>query len=382
MPILLNRLISLTAQYGYTVALNIILAKISVNSVLLLWCAKIVGSLLSLPANRQLNRIQNKKTLLISLEIAKAGIFGVMPLLFRHWLLFGLVLLVEIISDVFDGNLTAFVPKVVERENLSRFDASITSVGSISYFVGPLLVGVLQGQPESLLFYIYGLVTFLGGLTLWLLPIVEFESNRRETGLSLLKLDFVQAIRAILSVKGLAAICLVYLLLDNMGTGLDSFEIIFVTKIVGLTAAQYAFSLSFLAVVFLIVSAALAFWRIGLRSQTVFQIGAVIYVGYAVVMLISRQFGILLVSYTLLAIGLTLMGNMVDNLIQINIDDQNRSQVFILGSMLTNILSAVTVFVLGILQNTGLGINLAYWGLVGLTVMVVSIIEIVNRQRT
>lgn len=232
------------------------------------------------------------------------------------------------------------------------------------------------------MFYIYGLVTFLGGLTLWLLPIVEFESNRRETGLSLLKLDFVQAIRAILSVKGLAAICLVYLLLDNMGTGLDSFEIIFVTKIVGLTAAQYAFSLSFLAVVFLIVSAALAFWRIGLRSQTVFQIGAVIYVGYAVVMLISRQFGILLVSYTLLAIGLTLMGNMVDNLIQINIDDQNRSQVFILGSMLTNILSAVTVFVLGILQNTGLGINLAYWGLVGLTVMVVSIIEIVNRQRT
>lgn len=143
MPILLNRLISLTAQYGYTVALNIILAKISVNSVLFLWCAKIVGSLLSLPANRQLNRIQNKKTLLISLEIAKAGIFGVMPLLFRHWLLFGLVLLVEIISDVFDGNLTAFVPKVVERENLSRFDASITSVGSISYFVGPLLVGVL-----------------------------------------------------------------------------------------------------------------------------------------------------------------------------------------------------------------------------------------------
>lgn len=99
-------------------------------------------------------------------------------------------------------------------------------------------------------------------------------------------------------------------------------------------------------------------------------------------MLISRQFGILLVSYTLLAIGLTLMGNMVDNLIQINIDDQNRSQVFILESMLTNILSAVTVFVLGILQNTGLGINLAYWGLVGLTVMVVSIIEIVNRQRT
>ncbi|GAF36186.1 MFS transporter [Lentilactobacillus farraginis] len=382
MPILLNRLISLTAQYGYTVALNIILAKISVNSVLFLWCAKIVGSLLSLPANRQLNRIQNKKTLLISLEIAKAGIFGVMPLLFRHWLLFGLVLLVEIISDVFDGNLTAFVPKVVERENLSRFDASITSVGSISYFVGPLLVGVLQGQPESLLFYIYGLVTFLGGLTLWLLPIVEFESNRRETGLSLLKLDFVQAIRAILSVKGLAAICLVYLLLDNMGTGLDSFEIIFVTKIIGLTAAQYAFSLSFLAVVFLIVSAALAFWRIGLRSQTVFQIGAVIYIGYAVVMLISRQFGILLVSYTLLAIGLTLMGNMVDNLIQINIDDENRSQVFILESMLTNILSAVTVFVLGILQNTGLGINLAYWGLVGLTVMVVSIIEIVNRQRT
>ncbi|GAA3198494.1 hypothetical protein [Lentilactobacillus kefiri] len=114
-PILLNRLISLTAQYGYTVALNIILAQISINSVMFLWCTKIIGSFLSVPVNTWLSHIHNKKPLLITLELVKAGMFLLLPLFFHHWILFVGVLLIEIVGDVFGGNLVALIPKLVKK---------------------------------------------------------------------------------------------------------------------------------------------------------------------------------------------------------------------------------------------------------------------------
>lgn len=362
-PLLLNRLISLTAQYGYTVALNIILAQISVNAVLFLWCTKILGSLLSVPVNNWLSRLPSKKWLLIVLEALRAGIFGLMPLLFHHWLLFVGVLGVEIIGSVFSGNLMALIPKLVSTDGLSRFNAAITSVGSISYFIGPLLVGLFQGQSEALLFHIYSGISLIGAVTLLALPHVTFQIEPDEDN-HFWTANFTKVFKAILSVKGLASFYLIFIVLDNMGTGMDSFEVLFVTKVVGMTSAQYAFSLSFLAIAFLSISSIMAFFKFRPSNRVGFQLGALAFAGYAILLVASRSIGMVLASYVLLAFGATVMGNMLNNMIQSSIADQNRVQVYIVEDVLMNILAAVTVFILGAVQNVGVGVGTAYVWLV------------------
>ncbi|MFD1125335.1 hypothetical protein ACFQ22_08195 [Lentilactobacillus raoultii] len=384
-PILFNRLISLTAQYGYTVALNIILAKVSVNAVLFLWCTKVLGSLLSLPANHQASRLQNKKWLLIGLELAKAVIFIALPLLIHQMTLFLGVLLIEMMSDVFNGNLMALIPKVVDRPNLTQFNAAITSVGSVAYFLGPLLVGLLQKQPATFLFDSYGGITVIGALTLLRLPAIRFEDQAsRPCQFSLMK-HFFKMIRRLLSVDGLLAFLVIYLLLDNMGTGMDSFEVLFVTKVVGITSAQYAFSLSFLAVAFLLTSTILATVRLRVKNITGFQVGGVIYITYAIGLVASRNFWMVLFSYALLALGAVLMGTMLDNLIQIGLNDRDRLQLLMLEGVFSNILAAVTVFSLGLFQNIGFGIKPVYIGLVSVTIIGyvgIEIVRIFNRNQS
>ncbi len=369
-------MISLTAQYGYTVALNIILVQISINSVMLLWVTKIVGSFLSVPVNTWLSNIQNKKTLLIILELVKAGMFLLLPLFFHHWILFVGVLLIEVIGDVFSGNLVALIPKFVDKNGLSRFNAAITSVGSVSYFLGPMLVGLFQGQQQAVLFYLYSGITFLGGLTLFALPPIKLNIPKSSSGFKRnVKSDVMESLRALSAVKALAGFYLIYILFDNMGTGLDPFEIIFVTKVVGLTSAQYAYSLSFLAVIFLIVSSALALINLRLPYHSAFQIGALIFVSYAIVLVVSRNLAMVLFSYVLLAAGSTIAGNMLDNMIQTQITDESRTQIFVIEDVLTNVLAAGTVFVLGFVQNIGFDITTAYVGLITLTMIIYLVIE-------
>jgi len=382
-PVLLNRLISLTAQYGYTVALNIILAQISVNAVLLLWCAKVIGSLISVPANNLISRIKNKKQLLLTLEILKSFLFFLLPSLFHHIFLFIGVLAIEIVSYVFNGNMMSIIPKITDKEGLSRYNAGIASVGSIAYFIGPLLVGLLQGQNESLLFYIYGGITLLGAITLLALPKIIFHENKAtdSNDTHFWSANFSKVFKAILSVKGLASFYLIFILLDNMGTGLDSFEILFVTRIVGITSTQYAFSLSFLAVAFLSVSSILAFFKFRPSDRIGFRIGAWFFVGYAILLVFSRNIGMLLISYAFLAFGATLMGNMLNNMIQVNIDDCDRVQVYIIEDVVMNILAAITVFSLGAIQNMGAGLGTAYGSLVMLSLVLCAIVVAAWRHK-
>ncbi|WP_125607689.1 hypothetical protein [Lapidilactobacillus bayanensis] len=88
LPIVLNRLVSLTAQFGYVVALNLVLAKISVNAVLILWIAKLLGDLFAASLNQFIRPPKSTKLFLFVLEAIKAALLFVMPLLFHSYVLF------------------------------------------------------------------------------------------------------------------------------------------------------------------------------------------------------------------------------------------------------------------------------------------------------
>lgn len=239
-----------------------------------------------------------------------------------------------------------------------------------------MLVGLFQGQQQALLFYIYSGITFLGGLTLFALPSIKFDNPTSYEGTKRnVKSDIVNSLKALKTVKGLAGFYLIFILFDNMGTGLDSFEVILVTKVVGITSAQYAYSLSFLAIVFLIVSSVLAFVNLRLPYHLAFQIGTLIFGSYAIMLVVSQNLAMVLLSYVLLAIGSTIAGNMLENMIQTQITDENRTQIFVIEDVFTNVLAAVTVFTLGLIQNIGFDITIAYIGLITITMIIYFVIE-------
>ncbi|MCH4057260.1 MAG: hypothetical protein LKE89_04940 [Lactobacillaceae bacterium] len=180
LSIVLNRLVSLTAQYGHVIALNLILAKISVNAVLILWLVKLLGDLLATALNQFIKPIHSAKLFLFMSEVIRAILLLLMPLFFQSYFLFAIVLVFEILGDIFSSYLMTTIPFLVPKDNLSRFNASITLVGSISYFVGPLLVGIFQSFSQTILFLFYGGLTAIAAMLLLILPAISLTPISNE----------------------------------------------------------------------------------------------------------------------------------------------------------------------------------------------------------
>lgn len=69
--LLSNRFISLLSEYGYTILLNIILAHISIQLVMLFWVVRAASAIIAMKINGKFQFV-NKKRTLIMFEILKA----------------------------------------------------------------------------------------------------------------------------------------------------------------------------------------------------------------------------------------------------------------------------------------------------------------------
>ncbi|WP_164506891.1 MFS transporter [Lapidilactobacillus bayanensis] len=245
------------------------------------------------------------------------------------------------------------IPFLVPKDNLSRFNASITLVGSISYFIGPLLVGLFQQVNQSVLFILYGSLTISSAFLLLLLPQITLTDDQAKSELAKPKHNWHQLLTIFKSYRNYAYIFLAWVVLEAVASSFDSFEVIFLTHEVGISNAQYAFALSFLAIAFLVVSSLLTFKKIKPNYDRLFYIGSGLFLIYLALVAFCQSYAQLLVFYTFLAFGSTLIGNMLYNITQTEVTTHDQPNIFLLQDVFTSILSAILVMLLGIGQNFG-----------------------------
>ena len=183
--IFLNRFLSLIIEYGYAIALSIIFSKVSVDYVLGLWIAKFLGGILANVGHQFVGKITNKKYVLIGIELLKAVCLALIYLAMDSVFVFALVVLTEVLTTYFNSLLSSAVPVLVKKANLQKFNSTYTMIGSASYFLAPMIVGLWGSLDLGSLFLVYSVLTLLATLLLFKLgPIIFDRENESEEAVS------------------------------------------------------------------------------------------------------------------------------------------------------------------------------------------------------
>lgn len=342
LSIYLNRFASLISEYGYTILINVLLSRISIQLVMYFWVVKSLAALVSNHIRIKTPKI-GLKYLLISFEILKAGALFLLGFGLPYLLILGLVFLIEIINILFSSYLYSYVPHLIDQDSLMRFNARYTSIGSLSYFLAPLFVGIFIDRQEFLLFSIYAALLLIGSLALLFLPnpsIQEEEQGKDETQGNIRFSFFMQR-------KMILAILFSGVIVGSIGVLYDTYEVVFLTKDLGITASQYSFSLSFLAIAFLLVSFLLSFVKQIQQHLKIFQLGLLLYVAYLLLFSFSVNLLTVLGSYLLLALGQTLMGLIETNYFQLTLSTAALQKVYVYTEMMNSLVSGIIVLIVG-----------------------------------
>lgn len=342
LSIYLNRFASLISEYGYTILINVLLSRISIQLVMYFWVVKSLAALVSNHISSKTPKI-GLKYLLISLEILKAGALFLLGFGLPYPFILGLVFLIEIINILFSSYLYSYVPHLIDQDSLMRFNARYTSIGSLSYFLAPLFVGIFIDRQEFLLFSIYAALLLIGSLALLFLPNPSIQEEEQGEDVTQGNIHFSFFMQR----KMILAILFSGVIVGSIGVLYDTYEVIFLTKDLGITASQYSFSLSFLAIAFLLVSFLLSFVKQIQQHLKIFQLGLLLYVAYLLLFSFSVNLLTVLGSYLLLALGQTLMGLMETNYFQLTLPTAALQKVYVYMEMMNSLVSGIIVLIVG-----------------------------------
>lgn len=230
--IFLNTFLSLIIEYGYAIALSIIFSKISVDYVLGLWIAKFLGGILANVGHQFVGKITNKKYVLIGIELLKAVCLALIYLAMGSVFVFALVVLTEVLTTYFNSLLSSAVPVLVKKANLQKFNSTYTMIGSASYFLAPMIVGLWGSLDLGSLFLVYSVLTLLATLLLFKLgPIIFDRENDSEEEVSSSQSSPIFGRQSVV-----LKMVMMTILLQSVGVLYDAYEVIFLTKDVGISS--------------------------------------------------------------------------------------------------------------------------------------------------
>ena len=153
------------------------------------------------------------------------------------------------------------------------------------------------------------------------------------------------------------------ILLQSVGVLYDAYEVIFLTKDVGISSQAYSFSLSFLAIAFLATSSILSFKSLTKYSpMTVYLLGSLVYLGYVVVFPFVPNLSTVLLSYIFLAVGQTISGISQNVYLQEKLNPLQLNNLYLKIEVLNQVLTGIVVFVSGMLIKRGLQVTTIYLG--------------------
>lgn len=356
--IFLNRFLSLIIEYGYAIALSIIFSKISVDYVLGLWIAKFLGGILANVGHQFVGKITNKKYVLIGIELLKAVCLALIYLAMDSVFVFALVVLTEVLTTYFNSLLSSAVPVLVKKVNLQKFNSTYTMIGSASYFLAPMIVGLWGSLDLGSLFLVYSVLTLLTTLLLFKLGPIIFDRENESEEVSSSQGSPIFGRQSVV-----LKMVMMTILLQSVGVLYDAYEVIFLTKDVGISSQAYSFSLSFLAIAFLATSSILSFKSLTKYSpMTVYLLGSLVYLGYVVVFPFVPNLPTVLLSYIFLAVGQTISDISQNVYLQEKLNPLQLNSLYLKIEVLNQVLTGIVVFVSGMLIKRGLQVTTIYLG--------------------
>ena len=141
------------------------------------------------------------------------------------------------------------------------------------------------------------------------------------------------------------------LITGTLGLIFDAYEVIFITKTLGISSQVYSYLLSFLAVIFLLTSFIISFKKEFKNIYFSYGMGLFLYILYLLFFGNSRNLIMIIISYICLAIGQTVMGISETNYRQNHLNSYELAQIYTVSSSIDKFIGGMFVVIVGVIPN-------------------------------
>ncbi|MCH1626874.1 MFS transporter [Ferdinandcohnia quinoae] len=241
--------ISGLGDFIYLVAINLLVLNMtgSAAAVAGLW---IVGPITSILINFWSGSIidrANKRKIMIITDLIRAIAVAIIPLLSSIWSIYALLFIISIAKSFFNPTSTTYITALVPKEQRKTYNSINSLVTSGAFIVGPAVAGLLFmiGSVESAI-YINAVSFVVSAIIIFFLPNIDVKQNKTNQKLHLKSLlsDWKEVITFAKKEIFVFTIYSCFIIFGIFTLGMDSQEVVFTQKVIGLTEVEYSLLIS------------------------------------------------------------------------------------------------------------------------------------------
>ncbi|MGX7394923.1 MFS transporter [Carnobacterium mobile] len=238
-------------EWIYFIALNLAVLESSGNNALAVTGLYIMQPLATVLTNfwagSLIDRL-NKRTLLIALNLIRAGVIALLPFFSSLWIVYFIVFTLGSANAVFQPTSMSYITRTLAAAQIKKFNSFRSLIDSGAFLIGPAVAGILLafGTPNFAILTNAAALFSAGVLTLFL-PNVETISEKalhEKLSLNMLKADFKAVQSFSLSYRLIMKIYFSFSGITVMATALDSLEATFSISVLNLSNQEYGFLVS------------------------------------------------------------------------------------------------------------------------------------------
>jgi len=312
MLLLLSLGVSNIGGWVYLIALNLIVLQEtgSLLAVGLLYIIAPIAALLTNTWSGSLIDRANTRRLMIVLDVIRAVLIIIIPLLPSVVYIYFFVLLINLANAISAPASAVYITKLIPKENRQRFNALRGFIHSSGTMLGPAIAGILfyVGSPYMAI-YLNGVALLLSAAFLLLLPVVDAPIERAK---STRRFEQIQAdIKTVVSyckrsvyvfyVYGLFVFVTVFM------TAIDSLEASFAKLELMLSDAEYGFLLSFFGIGIIVGSLINVRFAKSLKVETLIGYGTVMTAVAYVTLYVATDQVVAIIGVTLIGFFVTFL---------------------------------------------------------------------------
>lgn len=241
--------ISGLGDFIYLVAINLLVLQMtgSAAAVAGLW---IVGPITSILINGWSGSIidrSNKRKIMIMTDILRAIAVALIPLLSSIWSIYALLFVISIAKSFFNPTSTTYITALIPKEQRKTFNSIHSLVSSGAFIVGPAIAGILfmVGSVEIAI-YCNAISFIISAIVIAFLPNIDVSKSQDTKRLKLKNLveDWKVVINFSKKETFVMVIYSSFLLFTIITLALDSQEVVFAQRVIGLSEIEYSLLIS------------------------------------------------------------------------------------------------------------------------------------------
>ncbi|MFX3672917.1 MAG: MFS transporter [Paenisporosarcina sp.] len=342
-----------TGQWIYLLAINLMVLRMtgSALAVAVLYMIKpFARMVVGFWAGSLIDRVSTKQLMLI-LDIVRALLIVLIPFLDSIWLIYMLVLIIQMAGAIFEPASFTYMTLLLPEEDRKRFNALLSFVHSGAFVMGPALAGILflVGSLEVSLFVNVGTFLLSAGFT-YLLPehrnTISHEQNNFKFR------DVLSDWNLVWSFSKIALpFVLVYMIFQGvmlMTAALDSMEVAFAKEVLYLSDSAYGTLVSIAGIGFLLGAICTNILVKFTSAKQLMGIGTIfVAIGY-VIYSISTTYLIAGIGFFILSCFLSLANTGFLTYMQASIPKEIMGRISSLYSMVASSIQMLVVLILGL----------------------------------